>query len=239
MTDRSEILDESKPFSVLAIVAFGLSLLGILSIQFIPFIPIALAAIGLGVLAKLLGRKNDYSGFSMVLAVLAVAIGVLSVTSGVLARNFSTQADLLQARKLAEMYLGLIHEQDFDRIALINGSQAPPEEFDRRKPTEHEQFLFRKKMLKASPIYTDIASLPEAPKWQFVRLESEEDTSYFCNYRLIYRDENRNKSPLYKISIRRNQPKGGPYVNPEKRDRELTEEDFKVLWTVEYLEPTR
>ena len=239
MTDRSEIMDESKPFSVVAIVAFVLSLLGILSIQFIPFIPIALAAIGLGVLAKFLGRKNDYSGFSMVLAVLAVALGVTSVTSGLLARNFSTQADLSQAKKLAETYLGLIHEQDFDRIALINGTQAPPEEFDRRKPTEQEQFLFRKRTLKANPVYKEIFSLSEAPKWQFVRLDSEEDTSYFCDYRLIYRDENRAKSPLYKISVRRNQPKGGPYVHPEKRDRELTEDDFKVLWTVEFLETTR
>lgn len=239
MTDRSEIMDESKPFSVVAIVAFVLSLLGILSVQFTPFIPIALAAIGLGVLAKFLGRKNDYNGFSMVVAVLAVAIGVTSVTSGLLARKFSTQADLSQAKKLAETYLGLIHEQDFDRISLINGTEAPPEEFDRRKPTEQEQFLFRKRTLKANPVYKEIFSLPEPPKWQFVRLESEEDTSYFCNYKLVYRDENRPKSPQYKISIRRNQPKGGPYVHPEKRDRELTEEDFKVIWTVEYLETTR
>jgi len=239
MTDRSEIMDESKPFSVVAIIAFVLSLLGILSILFVPFIPVALTAVGLGVLAKLLGRKNDYNGFSMVVALLAVAIGGLSVTTGLLARNFSTQADLLQAKKLAEMYLGLIHERDFDRISLINGMEAPPEEFDRRKPTDQEKFLFRKKTLQANPLYKEIGSLPEAPNWQFVRMESEEDNSYFCDYRLIYRDENRAKSPLYKISIRRNQPKGGPYVHPEKRGRELTEEDFKVLWTVEFLETTR
>lgn len=239
MTDGSEILDESKPFSVLAVIAFVLSLLGALSIQFVPFIPIALAAVGLGILAKILGRKNDYNGFSMVLAVVAVSIGVLSVTSGLLARNFSTKADLEQATKLAETYLDLIHKKDFDRIALLNGTDAPPEEFDRRKPTEQEQYLFRKRTLQMNPIYQDIASLPESPKWTFVRLDSEEDNSYFCDYRLVYRDANRTKSPLYKISIRRNQPKGGPYVHPEKRDRELTEDDFKVIWTVEFLDTLR
>ncbi len=239
MTDRSEILDESKPFSVLAAIAFVLSLLGALSIKFVPFIPIALAAVGLGVLAKILGRKNDYSGFSMVLAILAVSIGVLSVTSGLLARNFSTQEDLSKATKLAETYLELIHKQDFDRIALLNGTEAPPEEFDRRQPTEKEQFLFRKKSLQMNPIYQEIAALPESPKWTFVRLDSEDDNSYFCDYRLVYRDANRAKSPLYKISVRRNQPKGGPYVHPEKRDRELTEDDFKVIWTVEFLDTLR
>jgi hypothetical protein len=239
MTDRSEILDESKPFSVLAVIAFVLSLLGALSIKFVPFIPIALAAVGLGVLAKILGRKNDYSGFSMVLAILAVSIGVLAVTSGLLARNFSTQADLSQATKLAETYLELIHKQDFDRIALLNGTEAPPEEFDRRKPSEKEQFLFRKKTLQMNPIYQEIAALSESPKWTLVRLDSEDDNSYFCDYRLVYRDANRAKSPLYKISVRRNQPKGGPYVHPEKRDRELTEDDFKVIWTVEFLDTLR
>ncbi|MFN7876821.1 MAG: DUF4190 domain-containing protein [Pirellula sp.] len=239
MTDRSEILDEGKPFSGLAVISFVLSLLGILSVKFVPFIPIALTAVGLGVLAKILGRKNDYNGFSMVLAVLAVSIGILSVTSGLLARNFSTQADLAQATKLAETYLDSIHKKDFDRIALLNGTEAPPEEFDRRKPTEQEQFLFRKKTLQMNPIYQEIVALPESPKWTFVRLDSEDDNSYFCDYRLIYRDANRAKSPLYKISIRRNQPKGGPYVHPEKRDRELTEEDFKVVWTVEFLDTTR
>ncbi|MCU0712572.1 MAG: hypothetical protein MUC43_10975 [Pirellula sp.] len=239
MTDGSEILDESKPFSIVAVVAFVLSLLGILSILFVPFVPVALAAVGLGILAKILGRKNDYNFFSKVAALLAVAIGVLSVTTGVLAKNFSTEADLLQAKKVAETYFDLIHKQDFDRVALINGMESPPEEFQSRKPTEQEKFLFKKRTLQANPVYKEIASLPSTPKWQFVRLEAEESTSYFCDYRLIYRDENRAKSPLYKVGIRRDQPKGGPLVHPEKRGRELTEEDFKVLWTVEFLEKMR
>lgn len=236
MTDGSEILDESKPFSIVAIIALVLSLLGIFSILFVPFIPVALAAVGLGILAKVLQRNNDYNAVSTVAALLAVFLGILSVTTGGLARSFSTQADLFQAKKAAEMYLDLIYKQDFDRIALISGMDTPPEEFQNRKPSEQEKFFFVKRALQSSPVYKEIAALPETPKWQFVRLDAEDGTSYYCDYQLVYRDGARAKSPLYKLGIRRNQPKGGPLVHPEKRGRELTEEDFKVLWTVEYME---
>lgn len=236
MTDGSEILDESKPFSIVAVIALVLSLLGIFSILFVPFIPVALAAAGLGILARVLQRNNDYNSFSTVAAILAIFIGILSVSTGGLARNFSTQADLFQAKKAAEMYLDLIHKQDFDRIALISGMDTPPEEFQSRKPTDQEKFLFVKKALQSSPVYKEIAALPETPKWRFVRLEAEDGTSYYCDYQLIYRDEARAKFPLYKLGVRRDQPKGGPLVHPEKRGRELTEEDFKVRWTVEYME---
>jgi spore maturation protein SpmB len=239
MTDGSEVLDESKRLSVLAILSLCLALVGLLSVLFLPMIPVALVASALGAVAFLLGKRNDYNLFSIIAALLAVVIGITSVTTGLLARSFSTKADLAEARKISEAYLDLIHAKDFDRIALMNGMQSPPEEFERRQPTDQEKFAFRKKNLSANPLYKEIAALPQAPKWAFVKLESEQPTSYFCDYKLIYRDENRAKSPLYRIIVRRNQPKGGPYVHPEKRDRELTEEDFKVRWTVEFLEVMR
>ncbi|XZE22344.1 hypothetical protein SH449x_002267 [Pirellulaceae bacterium SH449] len=239
MTDGSEILDESKPFSVLAVVSLFLALVGLLSMLFLAMIPVALVASALGVVAFLLGKRNDYNLFSTIAALLAVVLGITSVTTGLLARNFSTKADLVEARKISEAYLDLIHAQDFDRLSLMNGMPSPPEEFERQQPSEQEKFAFRKKNLSTNPLYKEIAALPEAPKWAFAKLESEQPTSYFCDYKLIYRDENRAKSPLYKITVRRNQPKGGPYVNPDNRGRELTEEDFKVRWTVEFLEITR
>lgn len=238
MTDGSEILDETKPFSVLAVVSLLLALVGLLSVLFLSLIPIALVASALGAVAYLLGRRNDYNWFSSIAALLAVVFGITSVTAGLFARNLSTNADLAEARKISEAYLDLIHARDFDRISWMSGMQAPPEEFERR-PNEQEKFAFRKKNLSANPLYKEIAALPEAPKWAFVKLESEQPTSYFCDYKLIYRDENRAKSPLYIITVRRNLPKGGPHVHPDKRGRELTEEDFKVQWTIEFLEVMR
>jgi len=236
MSDESELLDEGKPFSILAIVAFLFSLIGLLAILFVPFTPMAFAAIGLGILAKFFGRNNDYNGFSMFVALLAVVFGCFSVSAGMFSRTFANQSELARAQDLSEQYLGLVYKQDFDRLGLINSAEVPPEEFGRRKPTEQERFEFRKKMMKANATYEEIAALSEPPNWQFVRLETENDTPYYCTYTLVYRDSNRQKSPLYAIRIRRDQPKAGPYANPATQGREMTEEDFKVRWTVEFLE---
>ena len=236
LSDDSEILDESKPFSTMAIIALLLSIVGLLAIKFVPFTPIALAAIGIGILAKFLGRNNDYNGFSRVATLLSVAIGCLSVSAGTLSRTFANQSDLTRAQDVAELFFELVYKEDFDRLALLNNSAVPPEEFGKRRPTDQEQFEFRKRAMKANPVYQEIAALTEMPKWQFVRMDSEDSTPYYCSYRLVYRDANRTKSPLYKISVRRSQPKAGPSANPELRGRELTEEDLRVRWTVEFLE---
>jgi hypothetical protein len=239
MTDESEGLDEAKPFSPIALVAFVLSLVGILSLLYVPILLVAGLAIGLGSYVLLTAGRHDFSTSSKVIASLAIMIGTASGTGGLLGRVFSTSTDLVKAKEIAEIYLDSVHKGEFGRMALLSGMEVQSETSEMRNPTEQEKFFSRKKTISADALVLEVRSRKTPPKWTFVRLESVSPTPYSCSYKLIYRDDSMPISPDYLVVVKRDSPQAGPLHSSSNRGRKLSEIDMTVRWVVDGFTKTK
>jgi hypothetical protein len=235
MTEESEGLDDSKPFSPLALVAFLLSLVSIFSILYIPITFVAFAVVVLGAFVLLRSSRHNFSSASKVLASLAIILGATSATAGFLGRSFSTAGDLKTARDVAETYLNSIYKGDFGRMALLSNIEVPTEAFQNRTPTNEEKFHYRKKNVSTEPLVQEVRARKSEPKWTFVRLESVNPTPYSCSYKLIYRDDALPVSPLYLVIVKRDSPQGGPTTSSSYRGVSLDKIDMSVRWNIDGL----
>ena len=205
--EHEEILDTST-FSLVAMIGFFLSLVGIFSLQYTPVMPFSILGATLGAFSLLLAKKRRFGFVSNMLAVLAVSISSIVLSMGVYGRSLETNYELEQARKVCELYLENVAKGDYDRVYFLAGQDpakaeipAPPEMAMSRAPTIP---------LRTDPTHIAITNRKSPPKWKFVALESEyaSEGAYF--YKLKYVDEGQPKLQTYFLSAKKNAKKWDP-----------------------------
>ncbi|MCY3004776.1 MAG: hypothetical protein NTV29_02240 [Planctomycetota bacterium] len=199
--ESDEVVD-SEAFSGLSLLGLVASLVGILSVQFVHFMPLAIVGTVLGMFVLLFAKKLGLSRLSKVFAFLAVAIGATSASWGASKSYLHSSYELAQARKVAELYLNSLSKGDLDSVYYLVGFQFEGE----RRPgddTPETDLQKAKKRLAADSAHVAIQKRREPAKWTFVSLDGEAMGSVGYSYKLKYRDEGQTNPPTYFVFARK------------------------------------
>jgi hypothetical protein len=199
-------ISDTKSFSILAIVGFLLSLVGIFSLSYIHTMPVALIGALLGAFTLVTAKHFDLNWFSRILGFLAVTIGVTVFSWGWFERQLNTSYDLEQAKRVSQLYLDSLSKDDLDTVYYLVGFQ-----FQGSSPRDREEGeteLDRaKKRLNIDPAHVEIRGRRNPSKWVFQSLEGESMGTVGYSYKLKYRDEGQTNPPSYWVYARKNAEK--------------------------------
>lgn len=203
LSQEVEELSDASSFSVIALVGFILSLIGIFSLSYVQTMPVAVIGTLIGVLVLLTAKRFHLNWISRVLGFLALSIGAIVLSWGVFERQISTAYDLDQAKRVSELYLKSLSKGDLDSVYYLVGFQfdggAP------KSPGDEETEMDRaKKRLAQDPAHVEIRSRRNPASWVYVGLEGEMLGTVGYTYKLKYRDEGQTNPPTYWVYARKN-----------------------------------
>jgi hypothetical protein len=205
LSAETEEISDSTSFSVVALVGFLFSLVGIFSLQYIHVMPLAILASVLGVFALLISRRSQLGPMSKVFAVLATLIGTTIASWGLFNRSLESEYELSQARKISQMYLDYLSKGDEQHVMYLIGFQLEAAETplnEQESPTKRAMKRFQN-----DPVHKEIRERRSPAKWVYVGFEGESPGSKGHTYKLTFRDDGQTNPPHYWIYARKNCPK--------------------------------
>ena len=222
---ESDEASDNEAFSGLSLLGLVSSLVGILSVQYVHLMPLAIVGTVLGMFVLLFAKKLGLSRLSKVFAFLAVAIGATFASWGTSKSYLHSNYELSQARKVAELYLNSLSKGDLDSVYYLVGFQF---EGDRRQSEDaRESELDKaKKRLAADSAHVAIQKRREPAKWTFVSLDGEAMGSVGYSYKLKYRDDGQTNPPTYFV-----------YARKDVQERFATKEE--IHWYVDTVEAVK
>jgi hypothetical protein len=195
--EAEEILDVTN-FSLVALVGFIFSLIGVFSLRYLQAVPFAVIGICLGAVSLWLSARWKTGTFSKLLGVLAVSIGATVTSAGYFRRVLANEYDLVEARKIAEMYLDVVAKGDMDRAYFLGGYD--PAVARQTENSETKQML---NGLKTDPAYVAIRGLKTPPNWVFGGIVGDFGQDRSHTYILRYQNSNQTNAPSYDLSVRK------------------------------------
>jgi hypothetical protein len=222
--ESDEVVD-SESFSGFSLVGFLASLVGILSIQYVHFMPLAIVGTLLGTFVLLFAKKLGLSKLSRIFAFLAVAIGSTCASWGVSRSFLHSNYELSQARKVSELYLNALSKGEFDSVYYLVGFQFEGE----RRPGDaapETELQKAKNRLATDPAHVEILKRREPSKWTFVSLDGEAMGTAGYSYKLRYRDDGQTNPPSYFV-----------YARKDVQERFATKEE--IHWYVDTIEAVK
>ena len=199
--ETDEVVD-SESFSAFALIGLLASLVGVLSIQYVHLMPLAILGTVLGMFVLMFAKKLSLSKLSKVLAFMAVAIGATCASWGVSRSFLHSNYELTQARTVAELYLNALSKGDLDSVYYLVGFQFEGE----RRPGDdapETELQKAKKRLATDPSHVEIQKRRDPAKWTFVSLDGEAIGTAGYSYKLRYRDEGQTNPPTYFVFARK------------------------------------
>ncbi len=202
---ESEEISDSTSFSAVAVIGFFFSLVGIFSIAYMQTLPVGILGSLMGAFVLLTASRYRLNGFSRVLGFLALTVGVVSISWGMFQRQLSTDSDMQQARRIAELYLASLSADDLDKVYYLVGFQFEPESPDTESDsgTPGAVMVKAKNRLATDPAHVEIRTRKTPAKWTFVSLDGETTGSVGYSYRLRFRDDGQTIPPSYWIYARK------------------------------------
>jgi hypothetical protein len=201
LTSEADEIADSTATSGVAIVAFLISLVGIFGLYYVQMIPIAIIAAVLGTFVLWTANRNRLNLISRIFASLAVMLGVTMASWGMFERKLQVDYDLLQARKIAELYLESLSKGELQQVEYLVGFQL--ESVRPGGPRQESEVERAKRRLREDPAHLEIRNRRTPPKWVYVGLEGEAMGTMGYTYKLIYRDEAQTNPPLYWVFARK------------------------------------
>jgi|GEM_PF-745538 len=222
---ESDEIKDSQAFSGFSVIGLLASLVGILSIQYVHFMPLAIVGTLLGMFVLLFAKKLALSDMSKVFGFLAVAIGATCASWGVSRSFLHSNYELAQARKVAELYLNALSKRDLDSVYFLVGFQFEGE----RRPGDdapETELQKAKKRLASDPSHVEIQKRRDPSKWTFVSLDGEAMGTSGYSYKLRYRDDGQTNPPSYFV-----------YARKDVQERFATKKE--IHWYVDTIEAVR
>jgi hypothetical protein len=204
LTAEAEESRETTNFSLMALLGFATSLAGLFSIQYVQMVPVPFAGAALGALALLTAKKFKIGWISKALAVLAVAVGTTTASYGLLYRTIENNYDLVEVKKIAEVYLDNLSKDKLDNVFYLVGF---PPELDEGPPGRESATKRAMNRLKEDFAHVEIRGRKTPPKWVFVSVVSEYPNASGHTYKIIYKDEGQSVPPQYYLFVRKTSQK--------------------------------
>jgi hypothetical protein len=214
--ETDEILDTST-FSLVALIGFLLSLVGIFSLQYIQVLPFAILGGALGALSLLIAKRNRFGFVSKMFGFLAVVIGATTASTGYFGRVLEDKYDLSQSQKICDLYLDSLSKGDMDRVLFLAG--IDPIRDPQSELTAAREAVSR---IRTDAIHLAIKNRKTPAKWKFLGPAGDFASAGSHNYRLSYQDLALPNPPTYILTTRK---------TSSKRDRKAT----SINWYVESL----
>ena len=201
-SQETDELVDSESFSGFSLVGLIASLVGILSLSYVHFMPFAIIGTVLGMFVLLFAKKMGLSKLSKIFAFLAVALGATCASWGLSASFLHSNYELVQARKVAELYLNALSKGDLDSVYYLVGFQH---ESERRPGDDAPETELRKakNRLAVDPAHVAIQKRRGSAKWTFVSLDGEAIGTAGYSYKLKYRDDGQTNPLSYFVYARK------------------------------------
>jgi len=216
--ESDEIIDRPK-FSLLSLIGLGISILGVLSFNYVQVMPFAVIGAAIGAFCLITANRKRQGFTTKILATLSIALGATASSAGYFTRNLETSYDLTHARNLAELYLSSLSKGDMSRIYFLNGIEPGAE-----TKTQSPELTQAVNRIKTDPALLAILAHKQPANWVY----EDEAVAYsgddFFTFRLTYRDDGQPNKPKYWVYSRRN---GRKNDTSEKTAR----------WKVDKIEP--
>ncbi|MEQ1827122.1 MAG: hypothetical protein ABL921_14300 [Pirellula sp.] len=196
--ESEEILDTTT-FSMLAMVGFVLSFIGIFSLQYFQAVPFAILGVALGAISLWRAKNSKTGMFSKLMGLAAVCVGATVVSAGLSTRMLANDYDLVHARKICDLYLEALSKGQMDRVYFLGGYD--PAVINHSDNSETKQILTK---LNTDPVYVAIRSLKTPPNWEFGGVVGEYPQENAHTYTLRYRNTNQSAGPTYDLAVRKN-----------------------------------
>lgn len=222
--ESDEVVD-SEAFSGFSLLGLIASVIGVLSIQYVHFMPLAIVGTVLGMFVLLFSKKYALSQLSRTFGFMAVFIGATCASWGVSRSFLHSNYELQQARKVAEMYLNALSKKDLDSVYYLVGFQFEGEQ----RPTDdapETELQKAKKRLATDASHLEIQRRRDPAKWTFVSLDGESMGSVGYSYKLRYRDDGQTNPPTYFV-----------YARKDVQERFATKKE--IHWYVDTIEAAR
>lgn len=149
----------------------------------------------------LFSKRFKLGFFSKTLGFLALVMGVITTSYGLLYSAIENHYELTQARKTSEVYLENLSKGDLDRVFFLVGfpTGMADENMVTESPTKRAM-----NRLRDDPSHKEIQERKGSPKWVFVALEDEYPKTDSHTYKLTYKDDSQSIPPYYSILVRKN-----------------------------------
>jgi hypothetical protein len=214
--ETDEILDTTS-FSLVALIGFLLTLVGIFSLQYIQVLPFAILGAALGALSLLIAKRHRFGLVSKMFGFLAVVIGATTASTGFFGRVLEDKHDLSQSQKICDLYLDSLSKGEMDRVLFLAG--IDPIRDTQSEAADAKQAVSR---IRTDAVHLAIKNRKTPASWKFVGLVGDSAGAGSHFYKLSYQDVGQANPPKYILSVRRTSP---------KRDRKAT----SINWFVDSL----
>lgn len=238
LTSESDDIVENRSFSGLSLVSLALAILGAFSMLYTALLPFVFAAVAVALFVLSRRKSWQLNGLSRGLAYSSLVIATFFGAWGMARRQAQTAYDLVPAKALAESFLDAIYKREREKVLVMMGV---PESVVNDPPGGDplEKIEQTKRNYEHEAAFQEIRSRTIAPKWEFVRLESESafGPDYFL--RLLYRDTAQTIPAEFSVLVYKNASKDGPIAAAKKRNKKVLEaSDTEVKWLVESVAST-
>ncbi len=231
---ETQEISDSTQFSVVALIGFLFSLIGIFSLFYIHMMPLTLLAIPCGAYVLLTAKRSVLGVGSKTMGFLGMAIGGIVASWGFSARFLDNSYDVLQAQQVALAYLENLSKGEMDKVNYLVG--FPLDLADNEATQNDEPKTVRaKKRLSSDPVHVEIRDRRTPPKWVFIGLDGEFPGSAGHTYKLTFRDEGQTNPPGYWVYVRKDCTRGGLKESYVDGKLHLVRAE-KVHWYVDNLE---
>ena len=214
--ETDEILDTTS-FSLVALIGFLLTLVGIFSLQYIQVLPFAILGAALGALSLIIAKRHRFGFVSKMFGFLAVVIGATTASTGFFGRVLEDKHDLIQSQKICDLYLDSLSKGEMDRVLFLAG--IDPIRDTQSEAADAKQAVSR---IRTDAVHLEIKNRKTPASWKFVGLTGDYPAASAHVYKLSYQDAGQANPPKYILSVRRTSP---------KRDRKAT----SINWYVDNL----
>ena len=214
--ETEEIVDRPN-FSLFALIAVLLSLIGCFSLRYLQAMPFAILGGALGAFCLFTAKRKQLGIGSKLLALIATGLGMTIASTGYFSRQLTQESNVTEARKIAEDYLNSVYQGDMSRVYFLSGRTST--DLASASPEMKEEL----KGIQSDPIAADIRGRKQAPKWELAGLLGDVSVEGAQVLRLHYRDAALPKKPSCCVVVRKAVQK----PNPEKKP---------AIWTIDRFE---
>jgi hypothetical protein len=197
-------ISDSKSFSLMSVIGFVCSAVGISSIGYSQTLPFAVVGVLIGAVTLIIANRFQLSFLSQVFAFLAVIMGATCASWGFSERLLETSSDMAHAKNIAERYVESLSAQELDKVYYLVGFQFSGDSSEKLGSVPTSDMQRAKDRLDRDLAHLEIRNRKTQPKWVFVSLDGEFPGTLGHTYRLRYRDEAQTIPSEYWLYVRKN-----------------------------------